>query len=49
MKSAIYRLKNEMGAECEVKSSMLEGNSGTCIEVKIPIKEALRNENNNCR
>lgn len=49
MKSAIYRLKNEMGAECEVKSSLLEGRSGTCIEIKIPVKEAVRNENNNCR
>lgn len=49
MRSAIFRLRNEMWAVCEIESRMDEGKSGTCVKISIPEKEAYRNENNNRR
>lgn len=49
MKSAIYRLKNEMNAEINLKSSMEPGNSGSIVRIRIPERGVLRNENNNRR
>jgi len=49
MKSAIFRLRNEMNAVIDIKSSMEPGMSGSVIKIKIPEKGALINENNNRR
>lgn len=49
MKSAIFRLKNEMNAVIDIKSSMEPGMSGSVIKIQIPEKGALINENNNRR
>ena len=49
MRSAIFRLESEMKAACEIESSMIVGESGTCVRIYIPEKGAYRDENNNCR
>ena len=49
LKSSIMRLQNEMHAICELTSDTTEGESGTCIEVRIPKKDVSKDENNNRR
>jgi hypothetical protein len=38
MKSAIYRLKYEMGGEVTVKSCTESGINGTLIHIELPVK-----------
>ena len=49
MKSAIFRLENEMNAECQIESSMQEESSGTRIKIILPEKGVYKNANNNRR
>lgn len=49
MRSAIFRLQDEMKAKVEVQSTRNPECSGTCIRIILPEKEVFRNENNNCR
>ena len=49
MKSAIFRLENEMNAKFQIESSMNEKNSGTRIKIILPEKGVYKNANNNCR
>ena len=52
MKSAMYRIRYDMGGKCTVKSRMNktgEGNSGTLIRIEIPVKRGGTLEDNHSR
>ena len=49
MKSAIYRLQDQMQAKIEVTSSMNDQDMGTRIRIRITKERAKKYENNNCR
>ena len=38
MKSAIYRIRYDMGGECTVTSSVEAGVSGTLVRIELPVK-----------
>ena len=48
MKSAIYRLKQELKGECLVISKTEPDDSGTLIHIELPVKRSRKHENNNC-